>query len=115
MNGYLSTDQVEDLRRDLLALTRDIRSQLGDGGGAADDTTGRVARMDAIQRQEMASAARRRLENRLRLVAEAVQRIENGEYGYCARCENPIGFARLKARPESRVCIDCQQQIESRG
>lgn len=37
----------------------------------------------------------------------AVQRIEDGTYGVCARCGNLIGEARLDALPGARTCIGC--------
>ncbi|MCW5966793.1 MAG: TraR/DksA C4-type zinc finger protein [Bryobacterales bacterium] len=44
---------------------------------------------------------------RLELVENAIRRLECGEYGYCARCEDEISYARLKARPESHLCGRC--------
>jgi DnaK suppressor protein len=49
---------------------------------------------------------------RLGRVGEALAAIERGEYGACARCEEPIAFRRLKAKPESRLCVACQGASE---
>ena len=118
MNDHPGPEQIEELRCDLLALRDEAQSQIAGNPDSTepmgtDDTSGRVAHMDAIQRHEMAAAERRRLENRLRLVEKALQRLRDGEYGFCVRCEGEIGFGRLKARPECPVCIRCQAQIES--
>ena len=40
-------------------------------------------------------------------VRRALLRIEHGEYGICARCGEDIAPARLAARPEAALCIDC--------
>ena len=40
-------------------------------------------------------------------VKRALARIEHGTYGLCVRCGAEIAPARLKARPEAALCIDC--------
>lgn len=40
-------------------------------------------------------------------VDRALERIAAGNYGECVRCGQPIGAARLEARPEAALCIDC--------
>lgn len=75
---------------------------------------GRVSRMDAMQNQKMVEANRREAEMRLRLVKAALNRFDRDEYGLCAECEEPVAFRRLKAKPEVRLCIGCQRELESR-
>lgn len=48
----------------------------------------------------------------LALVDEALQRIEDKEYGLCQNCEKPINQKRLAAIPWARYCIDCQELLE---
>ncbi|PLX78137.1 MAG: RNA polymerase-binding protein DksA [Desulfuromonas sp.] len=45
-------------------------------------------------------------------IREALQRIEDGEFGLCESCEEEIGIARLKARPVTTMCIDCKTEQE---
>jgi DnaK suppressor protein len=45
-------------------------------------------------------------------IREALERIEEGEFGICESCEEPIGEARLKARPVTTLCIDCKTEQE---
>ncbi len=45
-------------------------------------------------------------------IKEALQRIEDKEFGYCEECEEPIGEARLRARPVTTLCIDCKTEQE---
>lgn len=40
-------------------------------------------------------------------VSRALLRIEHGDYGICVRCGGDIAPARLAARPEAALCIDC--------
>jgi DnaK suppressor protein len=46
-------------------------------------------------------------------IDEALKRIEDGTYGICEQCEEPIGIERLKARPVTTLCIDCKNQQEA--
>lgn len=43
-------------------------------------------------------------------VQRALARIEDETYGECVRCGGPIDPARLEARPEAALCIDCARQ-----
>jgi DnaK suppressor protein len=45
-------------------------------------------------------------------IDEALERIENGTYGYCAETGNPIGLKRLEARPIASLCIEAQERHE---
>ena len=50
----------------------------------------------------------------LKLVEEALRRIEGGEYGYCISCEKEIHERRLEAVPWAKHCIVCQD-LQERG
>jgi DnaK suppressor protein len=45
-------------------------------------------------------------------IREALERIENGEFGICENCEEEIGEARLRARPVTTLCIECKTEQE---
>jgi YteA family regulatory protein len=49
---------------------------------------------------------------RLRLVEEALARIESGRYGICPRCGASIAEARLAVLPEAALCLPCQSYEE---
>jgi DnaK suppressor protein len=51
-------------------------------------------------------------EQLLQLIDEALQRINDGTYGTCQRCAQPIAEARLEAIPYARLCIDCKRLEE---
>ena len=50
--------------------------------------------------------------NILKMIREALDRIEDKSYGYCANCENPIQPKRLEAVPWARHCVQCQALLE---
>jgi len=39
-------------------------------------------------------------------------KIAAGNYGICEMCEDPIGFQRLKVKPQAIYCIDCREIVE---
>lgn len=45
-------------------------------------------------------------------VKRALARIQDGIYGECVRCGEEIAPARLEARPEAALCIDCARAAE---
>ena len=48
------------------------------------------------------------------VLRRALAAIDDGSYGLCEDCGKPIGFSRLQARPEARLCIVCQTRAEKR-
>ena len=79
---------------------------------ALDEPIGRLSRMDALQQQQMAVASRTAQQQRLQLLKNAQQALARGEYGDCRLCEEPIGYQRLRVRPESPFCLACQTRRE---
>ncbi len=47
-------------------------------------------------------------------IDEALGRIEDGTFGGCEECEEPIEARRLEARPVSTLCIACKEKDERR-
>ena len=48
----------------------------------------------------------------IRKIQAALQRIEDGSYGICEECGEEIGVPRLKARPVTKLCINCKSKQE---
>lgn len=76
--------------------------------------TGRLSRMDALQGQAMARATGARAEQRRLRILAALRRMNEGSYGDCVRCEEPIAPRRLQADPAVSLCIDCAARSERR-
>ena len=118
MSG-LTDDERDALHRELLALSESLAAALSGSTDAArpvdlDEPIGRLSRIDALAQQQMAQASREGLALRAKQVAAALARWEAGDYGFCVGCEEPVGYARLSARPESAFCITCQSRSEQR-
>ena len=52
-------------------------------------------------------------ESALDEIDAALQRLEQGSYGICERCVEPIPWERLETLPMSRLCTSCQYVAES--
>jgi DnaK suppressor protein len=95
------------------------RQQVMTGLGSKFDTLakmGRVAEEDQAQlsHDEFVSLRLNSLDYvQLRLIEEALDRIEAGDYGICLGCEEPIPAKRLQAVPWAKFCVDCQQSQSS--
>lgn len=75
--------------------------------GQLDGTEGRISRQDSMIHHEIAKDAQRRRRHRLRLLQEAIQRIDQGTFGFCLTCGKEIDPARLAATPETPICGPC--------
>jgi DnaK suppressor protein len=48
----------------------------------------------------------------LKKIQRALEKIEEGSFGLCEECEQPISIKRLEARPETSLCIKCKEEQE---
>ena len=75
------------------------------------NSVGRLSRMDALQSQAMAQAGAERQLQRLLLIEQALQRIDDNIYGRCLECDDFIATARLKIEPTIEHCIQCAELL----
>ncbi len=114
----LTEDQVKLLVGSLHALREQLQEHLAASHKSAapvqldQSSVGRLSRMDAMQAQQLAAANKRRTQLRLDQIRAALKLVDDGEYGACRRCEEPIGYRRLQARPETPLCVACQGRRE---
>ena len=73
---------------------------------------GRVSRIDAILQQKMAQSAVVRDTALLARLKQSIKEISNSDYGVCVECDNPIPFQRMLVKPETKLCVMCQQLLE---
>lgn len=48
----------------------------------------------------------------LKKIEDALARIDDGSFGMCESCDEPISIKRLEARPETTLCIRCKEDQE---
>jgi len=72
-------------------------------------SVGRLSRMDAMQQQSMDLAREERRRTRLAILAAALRRMDDGDYGYCLACGKGISAARLDVDPAVTLCVECRK------
>ncbi|WP_417481897.1 TraR/DksA family transcriptional regulator [Maricaulis sp.] len=68
---------------------------------------GRLSRLDSMQVQAMARASDVRRTQEIRRIEAALQRVDEGEYGWCVECGEAIDPKRLEIDPAAARCADC--------
>ncbi len=104
----------EDVYRQMLM---DKRRNVLSGLGVRFDTMARAGRVAEdeqaqISHEEFVSLHLNSLDYaQLRLVEEALDRLDAGDYGTCLACEGTIPAKRLHALPWARYCVKCQENM----
>ena len=100
-----------DWREDILNVARETLQNLQDANQNDPDLADRAS-SETDRAIELRAGDRQR-----KLIAKidaALQRIENGAYGYCEETGEPISLKRLEARPIATLSIEAQEQHERR-
>lgn len=90
-------------------ITELQRDRLTDSAGDDQADTG----TKTFEREQEISLANSILE-RVTQVERALERLDEGSYGWCERCGNPIPVERLAAFPSATLCVTCKQLEERR-
>lgn len=78
-------------------------------GDISDDPADDADQLYEAERQKALAANAR---DQLDLVETALARLDDGTYGRCLICGNPIDERRLKALPQAQYCLADQERIE---
>lgn len=70
-------------------------------------SVGRLSRMDAMQQQAMAQSTEARARKTLQRIEAALRRCDDGSFGYCIDCDEPIASERLEFDPTLLRCVQC--------
>lgn len=114
----MSDIPVGVIRERLLQLRAELESLAATGEQSAEvveldqSRLGRLSRMDALQAQAMAKASGQRRNIMLGRISAALTRLEQGAYGLCQACEEPIASRRLEVDPTALLCIECAEKAE---
>jgi DnaK suppressor protein len=115
---YMNREQLDHFRQILSHWKRDLMvevdrtvSHMKDEAANFPDPNDR-----ATQEEEFSLELRTRDRERklIRKIEEALERIEDGSYGYCLETGEPIGVKRLEARPVATLSLEAQERRERR-
>lgn len=114
-DDYMNAQQLEFFRRRLTDLEKELRAN-------ADQTTVNLRETTVVpdpadratieEEHALELRTRDREHKLLKKVQAAIKRIDDGDYGYCEETGDPIGVARLMARPTATLSLEAQQRRE---
>lgn len=114
-SDYMNAEQVAFFRDRLLALREDLQSKV-------DETVEHMREQETVAdpadratvEEEHALELRTRDRERklLKKIDQALERITSDAYGYCEETGEPIGLARLLARPTATLSVEAQSRRE---
>ncbi len=97
-------------KKSLISQSQDTLDELVTQGGLNQPDQNDRASLEADKALELRTRDRAR--KLISKINEALQRIEDGVYGYCEDTGEPIGIERLEARPIATLSIEAQERHE---
>lgn len=98
--------RLQETREELAQLDERLEAKGDYGPGRGDPL---------IVRWEVNLALREDIKQRARQLEEALERLEEGDYGICESCGRPIDPERLEILPRTSLCVDCAREAEQEG
>jgi DnaK suppressor protein len=95
--------RLRDTRDDLAQLDDPLEAKREYGLGRGDPL---------IVRWELDLSLREEMEQRVEQMEDALERLDEGDYGICESCQQTIDPGRLEVLPRTRLCITCARETE---
>ncbi len=113
---YMNDKQIDFFRARLQALKDDLLSNAGETTEHLREDTSIVPdpadRATIEEEHALELRTRDRERKLLKKISQSLSRLETGDYGYCDETGEPIGLARLLARPTANLSLEAQQRRE---
>jgi DnaK suppressor protein len=103
-------EEYRRLLREVATLEANLADMMRQSSDSAGDDHADTGSRAYGREQELAFLTTTR--NLLLQTGHALGRIENGSYGDCEACREPIGKLRLEAFPRATLCVTCKQRQE---
>lgn len=115
--GYMNPVMLEYFRIKLIKWKSDLIRE-------SNETIHNTLQETELQQPDLADRASAETDHALELrtrdrerkliskINEAIMRIDDGEYGFCEETGEPIGVARLEARPVATLSLEAQERHE---
>lgn len=110
----MTKTQTKEVKNKLLAERENVLAKLNGNDLSIDDseTPDPVDLAVSNYSKNVQLALSENESRQLELIDEALERLEDEEYGVCQNCETEINPKRLAAIPWARYCLDCQELRE---
>jgi len=105
-------DDIARMRRAIADAEENLADRMNDGPDGAGKDPADVGASNFELDQEMSLNANTR--HMLHQTELALKLLDDGGYGYCESCGQPIGKLRLQAFPRATMCVACKQRAERR-
>lgn len=113
---YMSHEQIEYFRTKLLKWKEELQKESAETLHHMQEESANEPDVNDRASTETDRTLELRTRDRERKliikINQAIERIENGTYGYCEETGVPIGIARLEARPIATLCLEAQELHE---
>ncbi|MBU6258565.1 MAG: RNA polymerase-binding protein DksA [Burkholderiales bacterium] len=113
---YMNEKQLDFFRARLQQQKDDLLSNAGETTEHLREDTSIVPdpadRATIEEEHALELRTRDRERKLLKKIAQSLGRLENGDYGFCDETGEPIGLARLMARPTATLSLEAQQRRE---
>jgi len=114
--AYMCAEQQEYFRLKLLnwrdELVEESRETINNLQQEVRDVGDEVERATRETENSLELRTRDRYRKLINKIDQALNRLEEGEYGYCEETGEEIGIDRLEARPIATLCLDAQERRE---
>ena len=113
---YMSAAQIQHFRKILEAWRGQLREEVDrtmdhmkDEAANFPDPVDRAAQEEEFSLELRTRDRERKL---IKKIEKTLEKLEEGDFGYCEECGVEIGIRRLEARPTADLCIDCKSLAE---
>ena len=110
---HLTKAQLRELEHELRSecerLERSITTRVA--AGSAIPANGSAPQVYPQAEGALAAALETRMLDRHQVLVSALRRLEEGTYGVCLACDNPIPYGRLLVMPDTAYCVRCQAGV----
>ena len=116
----MNEEELQEIRKNLLRMREELLAE-ADKAYEASQSLGKDGVPDIgdmssnSYNQEVLMNLSEAQRGRVRDIDAALERMDQGVYGLCARCEEDIPARRMEVRPFSRYCVDCKTEVEKFG
>ncbi len=114
-SDYMNADQLEFFRRRLVELHDSTRARIQEAKNQMSNPIAESDINDRASTEEQSMLALRIVDREQKLlpkIQQSLERIRLGTYGYCLESDEPIGIARLLARPTAEYCTEVKAMKE---
>ncbi len=117
-DAYMNQDQLEYFRETLVKMKSAVNARLQSYHSTMKDSVREADITDLATNEEQRSislAMMGRDRQELKRIDSALDRIKEGEYGYCDHTGEPIGLRRLLANPTTELSVESMRVFEAKG